>query len=167
MCVCSCPLSRLSCILYCNSFLSLMREDWRDTNWTYVNLNSACLCSHTLWPISFSKNALVDLSAYIFWLVSQNVLQEGLSCCWSFFFLILRRKTEPAVHKHIHLSPWLDKELKRWIGEGETCSIKFILSSQFGTTPDFFHSFDFSWATACLVGCDLWKKTWAFSWQSM
>lgn len=129
MCVCSCPLSRLSCILYCNSFLSLMREDWRDTNWTYVNLNSACLCSHTLWPISFSKNALVDLSAYIFWLVSQNVLQEGLSCCWSFFFLILGRKTEPAVHKHIHLSSWLDKELKRRMSEGETCSVKFILPS--------------------------------------
>lgn len=119
MCVCSCPLSHLSCILYCNSFLSLMREDWRDTNWTYVNWNSACLCSYTLWFIICSKNALVDLSASIFWLVYPNLdVRECASgrviLLLSFFFLILGRTTEPAVHKYIHLSPWLDKELKRW-----------------------------------------------------
>lgn len=58
MCLCSCPLSRLSCILCCNSFPSLMREDWRDTKWTYVILNCACLHSHIRQIISTPKMSL-------------------------------------------------------------------------------------------------------------
>lgn len=95
-------LSRLSCIRYCSLFLTCMREERRDSGWTYVT-QTACLPCRSLWGQVFP--AVVVCEALLFrlspastpiWPTEEHPLAEAFS--------LRKKRAVPSPHV---MSLWL------------------------------------------------------------